>query len=102
MKFPLIVALLALATGPAAAQAQDCTYPEVAPISKQGTTQYRFINSCGHAYEVGYRLEGKTLHFPRGGSHTLTRGTEAEAEKLLRETYGLVGERDALIRTKGI
>ena len=100
MKFPLIVTLLALIAGPAAAQ--DCTYPERAPISKEGTTQYRFIDSCGQAYEVGYRLEGTTLHFPRGGSHTLTRETEAEAEKLLRETYGLVGERDALIRTKGI
>lgn len=100
MDFAPTVALLALTAS--SATAQDCTYPELAPVTKDGTTQYRFIDSCGRAYELGYRLEGKTLHFPRGGTHTLSEATVADAEKVLRETYGLVGERDALIRTKGL
>lgn len=53
-------------------------------------------------YEVGYRFEGKTLHFPRGGKHTLPNSSEAEAQEVLRETYGLKGEGDALVRTKGL
>ncbi len=100
MNFASTLALLALVATSAAAK--DCTYPQLTPVMKEDATQYRFINSCGHAYEVGYRLEGKTLHFPRGGTHTLSQTTEADAEKVLRETYGLIGERNALIRTKDI
>ncbi len=100
MNFVSTFALLVLVA--TSATAQDCTYPQLTPVMKEDTTQYRFINSCGHAYEVGYRLEGKTLHLPRGGTHTLSQETEADAEKVLRETYGLIGERNALIRTKDI
>lgn len=101
MKLALPFVLLALTAWPAAAQ--DCTYPDLAPVTlENGTTQYRFTDSCGQAYEVGYRFEGNTLHFPRGGEHTLPELTEAEAKKILRDTYGLVGEPDALIRTKGL
>jgi hypothetical protein len=99
MGLHLALAALALTTAPAFAP--DCTYPQREPIQKGERTEYRFTDSCGEAYEVGYRLEGNTLHFPRGGRHTLPKGTEADAEKVLRETYGLVGERGALIRTKG-
>jgi hypothetical protein len=98
MKLSIFVALLAFAAWPAAAQ--DCTYPTLAPVKNGERTQYQFSDSCGEAYEVGYRLEGNTLHFPRGGKHTLPKGTEADAEKVLRETYGLIGSRDSLIRTK--
>ncbi|WP_281969165.1 hypothetical protein [Roseovarius nanhaiticus] len=98
MKFASLISLLVLTAS--SAVAQDCTYPELAPVKSGDTTQYRFTDSCGQAYEVGYRLEGKTLHFPRGGTHTLSQETEADAEKVLRETYGLIGERNSLIRTK--
>lgn len=100
MNFASLFVLLVLTASSAAAQ--DCTYPELAPVKKGDTTQYRFTDSCGQAYEVGYRLEGKTLHFPRGGKHTLPQETKAGAEKVLRETYGLIGERNTLIRTKDV
>jgi hypothetical protein len=98
MKSLPIFALLAVTASPAFAD--NCVYPQLEPIQKDGKTQYRFLDSCGHPYEVGYRLEGSTLHFPRGGLHTLPKGTAADAEKVLRETYGLVGKPDSLIRTK--
>jgi hypothetical protein len=99
MKVLYVFALLSLAASPALAQ--DCTYLEQAPVQQDGRLQFRFTDSCGQPYEVGYRLEGNTLHFPRGGKHTLPKGNEAEAEKVLRETFGLIGERDQMIRTKG-
>ena len=60
----------------------------------------RFVDDCGNSYQVGYRIEGATLHTPGGGRHEITDRPAAEAEELLRETYGLVGERNALARTK--
>lgn len=84
------------------ANAQECTYPTRVPQKENGVMQYRFIDSCGNPYELGYRLEGVTLHFPRGGHHQLPELSEGEAEALLRDTYGLVGERDALIRTRDL
>jgi hypothetical protein len=60
----------------------------------------RFVDDCGNEYQVGYRIEGATLHTPGGGKHEITDRPTAEAEELLRETYGLVGERNALARTK--
>ncbi|WIJ24023.1 hypothetical protein [Devosia sp. RR2S18] len=77
MLIPLIVLTLAVP----GVSAAPCTYPE------QGG-------------ERGYRLEGSTLHLPRGGSHSLPELSAAEAETVLRENYGLVGERDCLVRTK--
>lgn len=59
-----------------------------------------FADACGERYEVGYRLDANTLQIPFGGSHTITNATEAEAEAILREAYGLVGDRDRLVRTK--
>jgi hypothetical protein len=102
MKFTLSFACTLLALTAYPAVAQDCTYPELAPVQTGGQTVYQFTDSCGVAYEVGYRLEGNTLHFPGRGTHTHTLpvGSEADAEKVLRETYGLVGERESLIRTK--
>lgn len=60
----------------------------------------RFVDACGNNYQVGYRIEGTALHTPDGGKHEITDRSAKEAEELLRETYGLVGERDALARTK--
>ena len=74
--------------------------PEIVKNGK--AIAHRFTDSCGNPYEVGYRLEGTTLHFPRGGQHSLSQASEGEAEQILRETYGLVGERNKLIRTKGL
>jgi hypothetical protein len=98
MKSTTLLALLCLAASPALAQ--DCTYPQREAVQKDGKPEYRFTDSCGQPYEVGYRLEGKTLHFPGGGTHTLPEGSEADAERVFRETYGLVGQRESLIRTK--
>ncbi|MBB4267074.1 hypothetical protein [Roseospira visakhapatnamensis] len=50
--------------------------------------------------EPGYRLEGNTLHFPGGGTHAIRDTDRETAEKLLRDAYGLVGPRDALVRTR--
>jgi hypothetical protein len=103
---PILAALLLSAAGataaaPAAAEAasEDCGFPQRQPVQVEGRTQTLFVNACGQRYEAGYRLEGNTLHFPRGGTHTLPDLTEAEAEQTLRRTYGLVGEREALVRT---
>lgn len=63
-------------------------------------TRTIFEDSCGEPYQVGYRLEGNTLHFPSGGMHEVAEEDEAGAEALLREAYGLEGEREALQRTK--
>ena len=60
----------------------------------------KFVDAQGNSYQVGFRLEGTTLHFPGGGQHALADTSPEVAEELLRETYGLVGERDALVRTK--
>jgi len=98
MKLPLVLTLMAFAASPALAE--DCTYPQREPVERDGQTQYRFTDSCGDAYEVGYRLEGNTLYMPGDAEHSLPEETEAAAETLLREAYGLVGERDSLIRTK--
>ncbi|MBB5278504.1 hypothetical protein HNR26_004605 [Rhizobium rosettiformans] len=100
MKTLIAFGLLSLAASPAFAQ--DCTYHERQPVQKDGNTQHRFTDSCGKPYEVGYRLEGNTLHFPRGGQHSLPETTEAEAERILRDTYGLVGGAAGLVRTKGL
>ena len=59
----------------------------------------KFVDAQGNSYQVGFRLEGTTLHFPGGGQHALEDTAPEAAEALLRETYGLVGERDALVRT---
>lgn len=92
------VAVVALAAGASAA----CTYMAESTVNEDGEAQYRFFNDCGF-YEVGYRLEGNTLYFPRGGTHTLNELPASEAQSILIETYGL---RDAgegrLVRTKGL
>ncbi len=59
-----------------------------------------FTDACGAAYQVGYRLEGNTLVMPGGGTHEIRQASAQDAERLLREAYGLVGERDHLDRTK--
>lgn len=100
MKATLALVLLAFTAAPTLSQ--DCTFPQLTPVEQTDQVQYRFTDSCGEPYEVGYRLEGNTLYFPRGGQHSLPQSSEQEAERVLRETYGLVGERDALIRTKGL
>jgi hypothetical protein len=69
------------------------------PVKNDGKTTAH-IDSCGNLYETGYRLEGNELRFPGGGLHRLPDGNQEEAERILRETYGLQGERDKLIRTK--
>ncbi|WP_099864752.1 hypothetical protein [Pararhizobium haloflavum] len=94
----LIVIALALFASPAIAD--ECTFPERAPIETGETTQYQFHDSCGEPYEVGYRLDNTTLHFPRGGRHELPEAGPDKAETIFRETYGLIGDTDALIRTK--
>lgn len=60
----------------------------------------KFVDAQGNNYQVGFRLEGKTLYFPGGEQHALEIASTEAAEKLLREMFGLVGERDALVRTK--
>lgn len=60
----------------------------------------KFVDAQGNSYQVGFRIEGKTLYFPGGEEHALEVASTETAEKLLRETFGLVGERDALVRTK--
>ena len=91
-----------MAAGWAGTASAACTYEQVEPVAKQGQMQHRFFSECGF-YEVGYMLEGNTLHFPRGGTHTVSDVSVAEAQSLLTETYGLVdvGD-DTFIRTKGL
>lgn len=96
-----LFAIMALAFTAGTAAAKECTFHSLQPVHHSGKVQYRFVDSCAEVYEVGYRIEGNTLHFPRGGQHTLPNITSTAAEQILRETYGLVGEPDALIRTKG-
>lgn len=84
----------------AAAPSDGCGYPNRTPIVHDTGIQTMFVNTCGERYEAGYRLEGNTLRFPRGGAHTLPEATPAQAEAVLRDAYGLVGERDALVRTR--
>ncbi|MDY8108866.1 hypothetical protein U0C82_06870 [Fulvimarina sp. 2208YS6-2-32] len=98
MKLTIIATLLGLGTSPATAQI--CIYPALTPIQTGKQILYQFTDSCGQAYEVGYRLEGNTLHFPSGGQHTLPERSDEDAERVLREAYGLIGKPESLIRTK--
>jgi hypothetical protein len=84
------------------ATAAECSFPHREPQPIAGGLQVFFLDSCGRPYEVGYRLEGNTLYFPGGGTHRIEHASQDEAERLLREAYGLVGERDALIRTRWV
>jgi|TARA_R100001440_G_scaffold28026_1_gene45555 hypothetical protein len=92
------IGVIALANTASAA----CTYEAESTVNEDGQEQHRFFNDCGF-YEVGYRLERKTLYFPRGGTHTLSEVPVSEAQSILTETYGLkdVGE-GRLVRTKGL
>jgi hypothetical protein len=78
--------------------AQECTFAQSQPVKNDGKSTAH-IDPCGNLYETGYRLEGNELRFPGGGLHRLPDGNQEEAERILRETYGLQGERDKLIRT---
>jgi hypothetical protein len=60
----------------------------------------KFVDPQGNTYQVGYWLEGSTLHFPGEGLHEMTDAAPETAQAIFRETYGLVGDRDALVRTK--
>lgn len=95
-----VLAVAMAAAAPAATAAQDCSFPNRQPAQADGRTQTMFVNDCGQVYEVGYRLEGNALHFPDGAVHAIKDADRETAETLLREAYGLVGERDALVRTK--
>lgn len=97
----IVVATL-IAAGSVSTASAACNYERAEPVTNEGQKQHRFFNECGF-YEVGYTLEGNTLHFPRGGTHTVRDVSVAEAQSVLTETYGLVevGE-DRLIRTKGL
>lgn len=92
--------LLIAALGASTATAEECSFPQKEPVQQSGKTEYLFLDTCGKPYEVGYRLDGSTLHFPKGGKHALPKADNASAEQVLREAYGLVGEREKLIRTK--
>lgn len=97
----LAASIIAVSTVPSAGQ-ENCVIPapENAAVSVGGRTGTLFENACGQRYETGYRLLGNTLLFPGGGSHELLEASISEAETVLRETYGLTGERNHLIRTK--
>ena len=97
MRMLAVACLLTLAAVPALAA--ECDFPEPPP-QKPGAAPVRLVNTCGQTYEVGYRLEGNSLYFPGGGRHEIREVDEAEAERVLRETYGLVGPRSALVRTR--
>lgn len=85
-----------------AAGATECEYEHHKPLERNGGEQFVFFGNCGF-YEVGYRLDGNTLYFPRGGSHQLTGVSNAEAKVQLRETYGLIGDDPRyLVRTKDV
>lgn len=101
MKTGVVVAGVLLAAAQPVG-AQECTYPQSEPVKRDGVIEHRFTDSCGNPYEVGYRLEGQTLHFPRGGQHTLPEATEAEARRILQDTYGLKGDPASLVRTGGL
>jgi hypothetical protein len=77
----MLITLVLLALAAPTSSALECSYPE-------------------QAGERGYRLEGNALHFPKGGTHTLPEASAAEAESILRDTYGLAGEGDCLVRTE--
>lgn len=100
MRSIVVAALLSIAFTSSAAAAADCEFAQREPIRNPGGLLTLFMDPCGVRYEAGYRLEGNTLHFPLGGAHTISQASEAQAEAVLRETYGLVGERDALVRTR--
>jgi hypothetical protein len=93
----IFLAAISISTASAA-----CTYDQVAPVIESGHERYIFLNECGF-YEVGYRLDGNTLHLPRGGTHVLKDIPVSEAQTILSEAYGLkeVGG-EGLIRTKGL
>ncbi|KAA5606081.1 hypothetical protein F1188_08725 [Roseospira marina] len=98
----LAVSSLALSglVGVPSALAADCSLPpKGVPLKTEGRTPV-LHNACGQPFQAGYRLEGTTLHFPSGATHALPQATEAEAEETLRIAYGLVGPRDALVRTR--
>lgn len=100
MFLPLAATIFVAAT--AAADPVSCTYDHAAPVIENGREQYVFLGPCGF-YEVGYHLEGNTLHLPRGGTHALLDVSEAEAQDILREAYGLVDTGgETLIRTKDV
>jgi len=92
--------LLIVALGASTASAKECTFPQSEPVQQSGKIEYLFLDTCGKPYEVGYRLDGSTLYFPKGGKHSLPKADNASAEQVLRDVYGLVGEREKLIRTK--
>lgn len=91
--------LLTLAAAPALAAGCDFPAPPP-PQSSEPALPVRPVNACGQTYEVGYRLEGNILYFPGGGRHAIGEVDEAQAERVLREAYGLVGPRSALVRTR--
>jgi hypothetical protein len=60
----------------------------------------KFVDAQNNTYQVGYRIQGSTLHFPGEGFHEIKDVAPEIAEALFRDTYGLIGEREALVRTK--
>lgn len=58
------------------------------------------LTPCGDYYETGYRLADGVLEFPRGGRHAIKSVSAEEAEALLRDAYGLVGEGPDVVRTE--
>jgi len=97
MRMLAVTCLLMLAAVPALGA--ECDFPEPPP-QKTGAAPVRLVNACGQSYEVGYRLEGNILYFPDGGWHEIKAVDKVEAEHVLRETYGLVGPRSSLVRTR--
>jgi len=90
----------ALITLAASAPALACSYEPDPQLRDAGVTVFR--GDCG-LFEIGYRLEGNTLFFPRGGSHALKQSEADAAQAVLIATYGLVpGPDGTYVRTKGL
>jgi hypothetical protein len=91
----------------AQAAARSAAVPSISSVSSPSAAAAAgYISSPINEYgshtgigDSGYRLDGNTLYFPGGGSHTVSSPGGAE---LLRETYGLIsgGLGGTLIRTR--
>ncbi|WP_186393969.1 MULTISPECIES: hypothetical protein [unclassified Pannonibacter] len=103
MSFFRTIAFSGLLLGPATAfSAENCGLPAPAAglQAAKNLGDSLYVDRCGRRYEAGYRLEGNTLFFPGGGKHEIAAAEGENAEDLFRETYGLMGPRDALTRTR--
>jgi hypothetical protein len=95
-----VTVLILTLVGMSASALAECAFPIRSPVETDIGVRTMFVNECGQWYQVGYRIEGDTLVFPTGGRHQIKDTAPGRAEAALREAYGLIGNTDALVRTR--